>query len=154
MRVAGFVLCSLLLSGPAAARDWKVSDTEKDPKAPEARIQLKIEKSGISVIRESDKAVLHEIAPTEVMAIWYDDRAIRNYGRAWWDKMDHLCHSLCGGEDISIPLTLMAMGGVGYLAAIPFEEHRQFVNIQYRRGDSFRCAYAAHKLARPFLVDD
>jgi hypothetical protein len=137
MRAAAFVLFSLLLPDPAAARDWKVIDTAKDPRAPEARLLLRIEKSAISVIREGDKIVLLEIAPAEVMAIWYDDHAVRNYGREWFEKMDELCRDLCGGEDITMPLTLMAVGGVGYLAARPFEDRRHYANIQYRRGDSF-----------------
>ena len=31
----------------------------------------------------------------------------------------------------------MEIGGAGYLAALPFEQDRHFVNIQYRRADSF-----------------
>ena len=46
MRVAGTLLLSLLLSVPAAARDWKVVDTQKDAKAADAKLVLKIELSG------------------------------------------------------------------------------------------------------------
>jgi hypothetical protein len=137
MRAAAFVLFSLLLPGPAAALDWKVIDRAKDPKAPDARLLLKIQKSGISVIREADKVVLHKIAPAEVITIWYDDYAVRNYGREWFEKMNELCRDLCGAEDITVPLTLMAVGGVGYLAARPFEDRRHYANIEYRRGDAF-----------------
>lgn len=119
------------------AGDWKVFDTGKDPRAPEARLRLKVEKSGISVIRESDKVVLLKIEPADVIAIWYDDHAVRNLGREWFERMDDLCRDLCGAEDITMPLTLMAAAGVGYMAARPFEERQHYANIQYRRGDSF-----------------
>lgn len=138
MRVAGVVLLfSLWLSGSVAAREWKVTDPETDPKAPAATLLLKIDKSAISLIRESDKAVLRKIAPAEVMAIWYDDYAVRHYGREWFVKIDDLCRDLCGGQDMTVPLTLLAVGGVGYLAARPFEQRQHYANIQYRKGDSF-----------------
>jgi hypothetical protein len=137
MRVAGFVLCSLLLPGGAVAADWRVVEAGKDPRALEARLRLKVDNTRIALTRESDKVVLLEIAPTDVTAIWYDDYAVRNYGREWFDKMNDLCRDLCGGEDITMPLTLLAIGGVGYLAARPFEDRLHYANIQYRKGNSF-----------------
>lgn len=140
MRMAGVILCSLLVSSPAAARDWNVIDTAKDPKAPEAGLLLKVHKSGISVVRKQGRAVLLHVGPADVMAIWYDDHAVRHLGREWYEMTDRLCRELCGGGDagvdITVPLTLMAVGGVGYLAARPFEDRQHYVNIQYRRSDS------------------
>jgi hypothetical protein len=137
MRLTLFALCAVLMPGLAAARDWKVSDVPKDAAAPEMRLLLNVDKSRISVRRESDRTVLQEIAPADIVSIWYDDRAIRSYAREWWDSMDRVCREWCGGEDITVPLTLMAIGGAGYLAALPFEQDRHFVNIQYRHADSF-----------------
>ena len=139
MRIAGILLLCLLLSVPAAARDWKVVDTRKDAGAADAKLVLKIEKSGISLVRESDDALLLAIAPSDVLAIWYDDYAIRNYGREWFDEMDDLCRNLCGDE-LTLPLTLMAVGGAGYLAARPFEQRQHYVNIQYRKNGQFDIA--------------
>jgi hypothetical protein len=140
MRTAGILLPLLLLSAPASASDWKVIDIQKDAKAADARLVLKIETSGISVVRETDQTMVLAIASPDVMAIWYDDYALRNYGREWFDKMEELCSQLCGGEDLTVPLTLMAIGGAGYLAARPFEQRQHYVNIQYRKDGQFNLA--------------
>lgn len=137
MRVTMLALLVLLCPVLADARDWKVSDVPKDAAAPEMRLRLDIDKTRISVTQDGDRTVLQEIAPADIVAIWYDDRAIRSYAREWCDSMDRVCRDWCGGEDITVPLTLMAIGGAGYLAALPFEQDRHFVNIQYRRADSF-----------------
>lgn len=137
MRVTMLALLVLLCPVLADARDWKVSDVPKDAAAPEMRLRLDIDKTRISVSQDGDRTVLQEIAPADIVAIWYDDRAIRSYAREWWDSMDRVCRDWCRGEDITVPLTLVAIGGAGYLAALPFEQDRHFVNIQYRRGDSF-----------------
>jgi len=137
MRVTMLVLPVLLFPGLAAARDWKVSDVPKDAAVPERRLRLDIDKTRISVSLDGNRTVLQEIATADVVAIWYDDRAIKSYAREWWDSMDRVCRDWCGGEDITLPLTFMAIGGAGYLAALPFEQNRHFVNIQYRHDDSF-----------------
>jgi hypothetical protein len=136
MRLAALVMSCVLLSGPAAARDWKVFDIEKDVRSPDAHLVLRIDKSAISLIRESDKAALLVIEPADVIAIWYDDYALQDRGRDWFDKMDKICREWCGGDDITIPLTLLAVGGVGYAAARPFDERQHYATIQYRKDDS------------------
>ncbi|HEU4935619.1 MAG TPA: hypothetical protein VFT39_04130 [Vicinamibacterales bacterium] len=135
MRFSVLALSMMLLPGAAAANDWKVSDPEKDPNATGARMTLRVGKSGISLIPANDSPVAREIAPKDVLAIWYDDRVVRSYSREWWRKIDEVCSNWCRGEDITIPLTLLATGGAGYLATLPFEDHRHFVNIHYRAPD-------------------
>jgi hypothetical protein len=132
MRVATFVSLSLLLAGPAAARTWNVTAADGDPARSESKLLLKIEKSRISVVQKSNNSVLTELNLADVVAIWYDDRTVRHTGREWWEKMDQICKEWCDSKDISLPLTLIAIGGAGYLATMPFEEHRHFVNIQTR----------------------
>ena len=126
------------LSAPADAHDWKVRDVTVAAKSAEATLTLVVSTKGIQLVRAAQQTVLTSIDPRDVLAIWYDDKYVNtSLGREWWSRMDEICHEVCGASDVTTPLVLLAVGGVGYLAAEPFSERQHSVNIRYRAGDRF-----------------
>jgi hypothetical protein len=136
---AGLLICLIpWLSASAEARDWKVREVTADAKNTEATLTLAVSRKGIRLAPVAQPTAVTRINPTDVLAIWYDDKYVNTaLGREWWGRMDEACHALCGDSDLATPLVLLAVGGVGYLAVEPFSERQHFVNIRYRAGDRF-----------------
>ena len=136
MRLIAVILFTLLVPSPGVAKEWRVTAIDNDPRAAEARFRLRVDKAGIVLLQEADQAVQLRLVPADVVALWYDDYPIRNFGREWVDKMAALCRERCADQDIYGPLALAAAVGVGYVAARPFETREHYINIRYRKGDA------------------
>jgi hypothetical protein len=148
MKLASFLLVAGLTVHLVEASDWKVGAPE-DPAGTPFSHTLKIARGQVALIPAGPGQTAQTIAASDVIALWYDDRPIKSYGREWMEQMDRLCWDLCGANDISAPLILMAAGGAGYLATKPFEVHEHFVTVQFRQaGHSqflvFRTTWAEH----------
>jgi hypothetical protein len=149
MKLAPLFFVAIFSVQLAEAHVWKVGLSE-DPAGTPLSHTLKIDRGQVALIGAEDRQVLQTVSAKDVIAMWYDDRVIKSYGREWMDQMVQLCYELCSTSDTLMgPLILMAAGGTGYLASRPFEEHEHFVTVQFRQdGRSqfliFRTTWAEH----------